>query len=73
MQNRLAHQSHEFVKDILASALGGVDHGCQRGISLRAPLGAEAAHDFAMNHRGPQGPLTRIVVGRHIQAMQEKK
>ncbi len=71
MQNRLTHQGHELVEDILAGLLGGVDHRRQRRIRLRAPLGAEAAHNFTMDHRGPQSAFAGIVVSGHISAIQE--
>src|SRR6202040_322447 len=38
-----------------------------------APLGAEAAGDFAEDHAGPQGTLTFVVGGGHIAASDEDK
>ena len=40
-------------------------------IRLSAPLGTEAAHDFAMDHRRTQGAFAGVVIGRHLVALQE--
>ena len=71
MQDRLAHQRHQFLEQIHTSALGRVEYGRQSGIGVGAPLRAEAAHDFAMDDRWPQRTLTGIVIGRHIRPLQE--
>ena len=71
MQNRLAHQIDQFLKDVLARALGGVNDGGQGGIGARSPVRAETAEYFAMNDRRPQGALTGVVIRRDIRAFQE--
>ena len=71
MQNRLAHQRHQFLEDIFAVTFGRIEDGGQRRIGARSPLRAETAHDFAMDHRGAQGALADIVIRRDIGPIQE--
>ncbi len=71
MQDRLAHQIDQFLKNILALALGGVNHGGQGGIRAGSPVRAETAEHFAMDDRGPQGAFAGVVIRRDIGAFQE--
>ena len=73
MQDRLAHQTDQFLKGVLASALSGIEHGGQGGIGARPPLGPETAQHLAMNDRRPQISLTEIVGGLKVMAIQENK
>jgi hypothetical protein len=71
MQNRLTHQIDQFLKDILACALGGIEHGDQGGIRARPPLGSETAQHLAMNDRRSQDAIASVVVGRYIWSVEE--
>ena len=71
MQDRLAHQTDQFLKGVLAHSLGGIEHGGQSGIRSRPPLGAETAQDLAMNDRGAQSPFGAIVGWLDIRSVQE--
>jgi len=71
MQDRFAHQVHQFGEAVFAVAFGGVEHGRQRGIGLRAPLRAEAAHHFAMNDRRAQGAFAGVVIRRDIRPLEK--
>ncbi len=50
---------------------GSIQDGCQSRIALRAPIGAETTHYFAMKNGRTQGAFAGIVVGRYIGAVQE--
>lgn len=73
MQNRLAHQIDQLLKDVLASPLGRIQHCGQSGIGAWPPFGAGDAHHFAMDNRRVPSPLVGVIVGRDIRAMQEHK
>ena len=46
-----------------ATARGGADDGADGGEQVRAPVGAEAAGDFAAGCGGPEFALAAVVVG----------
>jgi hypothetical protein len=65
------HEIDQRVEDIAVLELGRFNDGGQRGIRVRAPFRAKPVGDLAMNHRGAEGPLASIVVGRDVRTMEK--